>query len=105
MSKAKKHKLTTGRKIRYAVYFLIIVLLAAICLLPGGRIAFRDKIIALFPDPSPSIIALPADPVEMGRVHGSEFKYSIKLLCKLYLEPIVKGSKYQDHYKNAKAVF
>jgi len=73
--------------------------LAAICgillafsIVPGGIQIFRNIIYSLLPT-GPTTLNLPSDPYKNGKIHGKECKFSINLLCDIYLKKIVCHNK------------
>lgn len=63
-------------------------ILLAFCIVPGGIPLLRNTIYSFLPI-SPKTLILPADPYKNGKIHGQKRKFSINLLCDMYLKRIV----------------
>jgi acyl-CoA:6-aminopenicillanic acid acyl transferase len=63
-------------------------ILLAFCIVPGGIQLFRNTIYSILPT-GPTTLNLPSAPYENGKKHGEECKFSINLLCDIYLKRIV----------------
>jgi hypothetical protein len=97
-----------GSKRRLIIYLLIFLTLAVICVIPHGRENFQRGVAALLPTPSPVVIKLSGTPEQMGGIHGSEFKYSLKVLEKLYIKLIICGNnneRLSEYCAKAKQIF
>lgn len=70
---------------RQIVLFLLLGTLLGFIIVPGGKTVLRNFLYSFLPT-DPTFIELPADPYENGKTHGKECKFSIKLLCKIYLK-------------------
>lgn len=109
---AKKEKSIKGRsvfrKIRRGILFSILALLIGICAIPGGKESFRIFVTQLLPSPSPYEVSLSGTPEEIGAQQGKYFKYSMRLLEKIYVEKIISGGsekKLKDNTQRAKEIF
>lgn len=99
---------TFGSKRRLIIYLTIILTLLIICVIPHGRENFQRCVMSLLPVPSPTIVQLSGTPQEMGKSHGNKFKYSLKLLEKLYIQLIICGNNSQrlnEYCAKAKQIF
>ena len=97
-----------GSKRRMIIYLTIILILTIICVIPHGRETFQRGVMSLLPTPSPTILNLAGTPAEMGRIHGNEFRYSLKLLEKIYIKLIICGNnsdRLSDYCAKAKEIF
>jgi predicted choloylglycine hydrolase len=92
VNKKTRMERTFGSKRRLAIYLTIIIVLATIGAVPQARETFRNVVFSLLPTPSPTTVYLSGDAESMGMTHGREFKYSIKLLEKIYIKLIICGN-------------
>ena len=76
------------RRNRLLVLFGLCGILLAFCIVPGGIPLLRNTIYSFLPT-DPTILNLPADPYENGKLHGKTCKFSINLLCDIYLKKVV----------------
>lgn len=104
MKNVSPRKKNIRRIIRYSL-FAILAAAITTSIIPGGPAKFRKMIANLFPEPVPRVIDLPADPAEMGRVHGEKLKYPILLLEQLYIKNIIGQNDYSGSLKKASTLF
>lgn len=75
---------------RNRLIFLLSLLgfMIIITVVPGGKEFTRNALWSILPTEA-DIVYLPSDPYEMGKTHGEEFKYSVQILCTIYIEKLI----------------
>ncbi len=79
-----------NKRLRRTTYVLLSVLFALLVvnIIPGGREFFVNALYSCLPT-SPKTLELSGTPREMGRTHGEERAWAIKLLCDIYIESVI----------------
>ena len=76
------------RRNRLLVLFGICGILLAFCIVPGGIPLLRNTIYSFLPT-EPTTLNLPSDPYKNGKMHGTKCKFSVNLLCDMYLKRMI----------------
>jgi len=98
-------KVTKRFKIRYVVYAAVLLILAVVCLIPGGRKHFREAVWSCLPAPNPHQLSVPGDPALRGTAGGQKFKWEIKLLDKIYIRAFAAPQDFPKYLQQAHAMF
>ncbi len=92
-------------RMRLGISLAILVLLAVICLIPGGAETFRHYAMKVIPAPAPTIIVMTGGARQRGVIQGKKLKWSIKLLDKIYIRHFAPGENLQLYLKKAEKLF
>ena len=79
-----------NKRLRKTTFVLLSVMFALLVvnIIPGGREFFVNAVYSCLPT-SPKTLELSGTPREMGRTHGEERSWAIKLLCDVYIESVI----------------